>query len=350
MKIGEFFVQLGVEADTKTLKDFAKSIGDIPLNVGTAILALAGIEYELGKVTEQAIQAAIGFQMFGAQTGLSWQELQRWQIVAERANVSAESVTSSITSLESHLAQIRMGYGNTRPFAMFGIDINQNAFGVLSQLRKAITHYPRSVSRNLLGEMGIGPDMMRILELSDREWLQYVNHVHGMTENQMKDFLELKNVFVSVSQSVRFHLIDLVDHFVELFEKGMQFKHFLLGLGVVAGILAVAFAPLTAALVALVLVLDDLAVYMNGGKSVIGYFLDTLKGIMPGAGKGSLLGAASMLGVAGPTGMMASALMNNVFNMSVHGIVNAEAFANKVMSEIKRQIGAAEAELSNKAH
>lgn len=364
MKIAEFFAELGVKTDTKNLKDFAKTIGNIPLDIGVAIAALAGIEYELTKVASRAMEAAIGFQMFGAQTGLNWRELQRWQIVAEQANVSAETVTSSITALESHLAQIRMGYGNTRPFAMFGIDINQNAFGVLSQLRRAIGKYPTSVSRNLLGEMGIGPDMMRMLELSDREWQKYVEHVHGMTDQQYKDFIKLKLTFVEVGQTVRYWLIGLVDHFINLAERITNFKKILLTIGIVLAGVAVAMSPMTAAIIGLILILDDLATYFTGGQSVFGLAMDGIDKLIKKFGEFEHLHlpdwlekfmmnvGSALVGTQGPsvmTGYNGSTTATNTFNINVNASGDPDAIAKAVWQALKKPVGVAEAHFKNKA-
>lgn len=83
MNIGEFFVTLGVDAETMKVKDFVKSLSELPVEAVASIAALAGISFELTRIAEQAMAAAVGFEKFQNQTGLSGMELQRWQIVAQ---------------------------------------------------------------------------------------------------------------------------------------------------------------------------------------------------------------------------------------------------------------------------
>ncbi len=271
MNIGEVFVTLGIKGQgLGTLKEVAKRIADLPVDAAAAIAGMAGISFELSRMAEEAMRTAVGFQMFSAETGLSWQQLQKWQIVAEQANVSAESVASSISSLQRNLAEIRMGRGNVSPFQILGVNPNTDAFGVIEQLRQRIKGINPATATNLVTQMGLTPDMMHVLQLTDRQFAEFANHVHGLNERQERDFLVAKQTLVQWGQTFRYAMFGIISDFTEAIQKVSEFKSWLQTLGLVAGMLAVYFFPVTAAVGALILVLDDLAVYATGGKSLTG--------------------------------------------------------------------------------
>ncbi len=273
MNIGELFVTLGVKGKgLGTLRDVAKTIADLPVDAAAAIAGMAGISLELGKMAEEALATSVAFEAFSNQTGLSWQQLQRWQIVAQQANVSAESVASSVSQLERNLAEIRLGRGNIAPFQMLGINAGpgQSAFGVLEELRKRIRGLNPATATNLVSQMGLSPEMMNVLKLSDSQFREFGEHVHGISTRQLQDFLKSKLALVQMGQAFRYAMFGIVADFAAAANKAMEFKAALRELGIVALAFGAYFFPVTASIAALLLLLDDLAVYSVGGKSLFG--------------------------------------------------------------------------------
>ncbi len=359
MNIGEFFVTLGFNADTLKVKDFAKTIGNLPLDIAAGITALAGIELELTKVAAEAMNAAVGFQMFSSQTGLSWQELQRWQIVAQQANVSAEAVASSVTALERQMAEIRLGRGNISPFQILGIGVNQNAFAVLDQLRERIKGLSPAMATNLVSQMGINPDMMHVLQMSNEEFARLSKTVAGMSGDQEGSFLRAKQTLVQFGLQAKYLGFDVVDHLVAVIEalwRGlMKIQGIVPALIVLVGGLAIAFAPVTAAVVGLLLILDDLGTYFRGGDSVFGAAINGIK--MLGEAIKSNLGGLSALGqVATVSGLLMNPLgtvggivgggISKVINQKVDVHVNSTAPAHDVAKEVKAHIDRAASQAS----
>ncbi len=271
MNIGELFVTLGVKGKgLGTLKDVAKMVADLPVDAAAAIAGMAGISFELSKMAEEALATSVAFQAFSNQTGLSWQELQKWQNVAEQANISAQSVAQSVSTLERNLAEIRLGRGNVAPFQILGISPNQNAFAVIEQLRSRIKNLNPATATNLISQMGLTPDMMNVLRLTDHQFTEFANHVHGINERQQQDFLKSKLALVQLGQTFKYYIFGIIGDFSAVINKAMQFKDVMKQLGIAALALAAYFFPVTASIAALLLVLDDLAVYSVGGKSLFG--------------------------------------------------------------------------------
>ena len=366
MKIGEFFVQLGVQSDSKTLKEFTNEIANLPVSVAGGIAALIGLEYELTKLAGEAMNTAIGFQMFTNQTGLSWQELQKWQLVAAQANVSTDAVASSINALQRQMAEIHLGRGNIAPFQLLGISPTGTAFDVLDKLRDRIKGLDAATGTNLITQMGLSPEMINVLKLSDSEFSRLSKTVRGMTTEQEGQFLRTKQSLVQLGMAFKYAGFDIVGHFLAAFEKispMLNTVHFgFLRLRDILIALAIYFFPIQAAILGLLLVLDDLAVYFTGGKSITGQAIEGLKKFgaeLKDAFNIGNIGAITRLlnfGSMGPMGAMASGALAgaksiaNTFNVNVTGAGSAVDIANEVTRQITRHFSKSEQEFNNQGH
>jgi len=347
MKVGEFVVELLANANTVTLKQFGSELGQLPLKSVAAIAALAGVSWQLKEMAGQAMDTALRFQDFSAKTGLSWQELQKWEIVAKQANVSAENVASSIESIARASSDIRMGKGNVAPFQMLGIDPSNNPFKILEQLREKVKDMNRPTAVNLLSQMGISPDMMKVLTLSDEKFRSYSKTVKGLSADQVESLQKAKLALVQLGMVAQQVGATVVTHLVRAFEtmktalQGVTL--YMPALVVAVGALVIAFAPVTAAIVGLLLLFDDLASYMRGDGSVIGDMLDafekiknkggtagnTLKGMTGGMPGLSLMDVLPGGGSAASAARAAQWIVNQNNTVTIHGggspTENAEA-------------------------
>lgn len=351
MNMGELFITLGFNADTVKVKDFVKSIGELPVMALEAVTALAGIDYQLLQITRNAMDAAVSFQMFGAETGLSWQELQKWQIAAEQANVSSSAVASSISALQRNMAEIRLGRGNIAPFQILGVNPNQDAFGVLQQLRGRIAGINPAMATNLISQMGLDPSMIHILQMTNSEFEKMGKNIRGMTGEEQGSFLKAKQAVVQFGQAVKYWGFDLVYNLIEglnlLIGKLSQFKGAAIAIAIAMGAIAVSFFPVTAAIAALILVLEDLSVYFRGGDSVTGMAIDGIKKLAeeltPIADKlsaiGKIAGTVASIATLGPSGVIGQAVSKTVtqtVNMTINSAAPAHDVGKAAADHIKR--------------
>ena len=202
-KVGDFFVQLGVDTDEVMVKNFVKAIGDIPMAAVEAIGALAGVSFELGHLINQSLDAGLGFKNFERTTGLSTDELQRWQGVAERVGVSAESVKGSMVSLFKNVGAIQLGGGNIKGFQMLGIDPFSGPASILSQLRKAARNMPKDIFMNAVEAMGLSQDIIPLLQLTDAEFKKLGDDVPMMTQKQIEAFNQSKIALTEFGQALK---------------------------------------------------------------------------------------------------------------------------------------------------
>ena len=296
MNVGEFFVTLGVDADTLKVKDFARGIGEIPLKAAAAIAALAGVTLGIKEIAQEAMGAAVAFQSFEAQTGLSSQELQHWQNIGLQANVTAETMSGSISSLNRQLADIRLGKGNIAPFQILGVNPTGNAFQVLDRIRDRIKGMDRGTATNLISQMGLSPEMMSVLTLSDQKFKEFSKTVVEMSPKQQETFLklrleltrlkiELQAIFYRVLSSILPILLPFIhtvlpalasflEHVVSALQgvvgMMMEFPKSVTVAIAAIGLLTGALTPMMLMLTSLLLILEDLYVWKTGGKSLFG--------------------------------------------------------------------------------
>jgi hypothetical protein len=353
MNIGELFVTLGFKADTMRVKDFAAAIGEIPVNVATSIASLAGLEFELFRVAERGMEAAAAFKTFTNQTGLSWEELQRWQIVAQQSETSAEAVASSVTNLQRNLAEIRLGRGNISPFQMLGISANQDAFAVLAQVRERIKGLDSATATNLISQMGIDASMINVLRLSNDEFEKLSKSVGGLTSSEKGSFLKAKESLallkLEVQEFMFRYVAHMIDGFTMLVDKLKEMPVVLAQIGLAVAALVIVFQPLTAAVIGLLLILEDLAVYAKGGNSVIGSVIGGTGTIFNGVGAmvknnpvaGGVASMFSNIGtgpgffssVAGAAKAITNNMTQNV-NIDVHSTADAKEVAKEVKGHL----------------
>ena len=193
MKVGEFFVDLGIKTDkgSATLRDFASGMAGLKLATVSTVgsLATAG-EFFLGTI-KNASSAAVSFQKFTNQTSISAQELQKWQIVAKQANVSADVVAGGVLNLGSTLARLRLTGEGVMPFSILGVSPMGGTMDVIKSLRKRMPFIEPNQFRNQLSAMGLSPEWINIMKLSDKEFANFERTAHGMSLQVETDVLRM---------------------------------------------------------------------------------------------------------------------------------------------------------------
>lgn len=335
MKVGELFVSLGVDADQGALDKFTNGVED--LSAAFTALKVAAAAAAIKTFTQQAIDSTVAIQNFMNQTGLLTTQVRQFVASAQLADVamSAEEITGSLQGLQQAIADIRLGQGNIEPFLLLGINPNNaNIFQVLDQLRARVKGLRPEVAVNLLQQLGLNPNFINILKMTRKEFEKLAGGKTFLDPEQEKAILSLGNAYTSLGISIdnlieQFTaafapaielviepLIWLIDILTQLgkfisknvtpiFERFVNSVGYLLtklgdaiervwsyvsrlasgfdSLGIAAEDLkavliplALVFTPILGAIAALLLFLDDLAVYMQGGKSVIGAGIENL--------------------------------------------------------------------------
>lgn len=322
MKIGEFFATLGFEVDDKNLNKFEGSLLALPKRFAVVAAAAAGALFAIDKFTESSIRSATALRNFTMQTGESAQKLQQWQNAAQLANLgaSAEDVSGSIMALEQNIAAIKLGGGNIAPFQMLGVNPFTDAFSVLDQLRDRVQGLDRGVAVNLMQQMGISPEMINVLMLSSEEFERFNDVIKKTPEQvkalnklgveikflkmqftQWKDTLvaDLSPALISITKflakllesmgAIAGMIFDLIRGFFDLASGLAAATGSVNALAIAAGILALKLLPVTASLAALFLILEDIAVFREGGSSVLGRMVKGFQFLQAAIAKGMMM-------------------------------------------------------------
>ena len=332
MNIAELFVSIGLNVDEKELKKFDKQLSKVRKNIFAAGTAFTGASIALNKLIESTAGNVINLENFNKQTGLSIDKLQKWQQAASLSNLnlSADEVLSTISSVQQELTNVQKGLSSGEGFMLAGIDINTDAFGLMDQLREKIKDLNESEAVNLIQKAGLSPEFINVLRLSQNEF-DKLSEGSFLNQAQRKSIeataVALKQVKIQLKQfkdiaigNLAPELERIIKGFFEWLKRNgagvinaMQsvvkiMSDFVLAIGnafalvhdfigglvgvenatktIVAGLallvlavspfktLALLLNPFTLGLIAIIALLDDIKVWMSGGESLIGKFLD----------------------------------------------------------------------------
>lgn len=204
MKVGEFFVDLGINATGgSTLRDFASGMLGMKMSTLSVIGALGAVGNYFVGAAGAAANSSISFQRFANQTGISAQKLQELQIVGKQANVSVDDVASGVFNLQMSLAALARGEGNIAPFNKLLVDSYADLDTVLLQLReRAKTTEPIQFTSQIM-EMGLPASFVNVLRLSKEEYDAFRKTAHGMNAQMQSDNLKSVESMVQLGLKIK---------------------------------------------------------------------------------------------------------------------------------------------------
>lgn len=326
MKIVDLFARIGLKTDGDKLKTFLGHIDGARLGLIAAAGAAVTAAIAIQKFTSNALDAAAGMKQLQSETGASLEELQKWRSVATQINVSAQSIDNAIRSISANQEKIKFGEGNISGFQLLGIDPRQDPFQILDELRKKTQGFSQGMRKNIAAQMGLGPDIIQILELTNDEFDKMAGRafiipqsaIDGMDKaraaiGQVKDAIaflytsivsELAPEITETAKSFTDFIILYKDDFIKILKEGFTLLKSFVGaikntafmidtavsktvgwkaaIGALIGVFAllnstILLSPIgliVAGIILLIAVLDDLYVYSQGGKSLFGVFLE----------------------------------------------------------------------------
>lgn len=164
MKIADFFVNLGIKGEPKTvkaMKGVREGLGEMKSMSLEAKAAIVGAIYALERMMSHSAKLGTGFNQFAESTGLSAQELQRWQYAARQVAVDAEDVEASVRGVQSSIANMMMGKGPIEGMAMLantvGLDDRRlrDTFYMMEKLQEFSQKVPQDVGKAMVASFGI---------------------------------------------------------------------------------------------------------------------------------------------------------------------------------------------------
>lgn len=304
MNIGEFFVKLGINTDFKKIDKFNKAVLNETKNLGLMTAAAAAALYATDRIIDSVVQGVVALRNFNSQTDLSIAKLQKWQTSGVLTDVTLDinGIANSISGLQQSLEDIKLGGGNVAPFQLLGISVaGKDAFEVLEAIRESIKGLDNAKATNLIKKIGLDPRFINILRLSRQEF-EKLGKMKFLSKKQRDDVLKLGTAIAKFKLEARLLKDDLLSQITPQIMKMLnmfrdmfsfivfgikdisRFKSSILALKIAFVALALAFAPITTGLTALLLIMQDVYTYTKGGKSVTGSVIDFFKKFGSGFG------------------------------------------------------------------
>lgn len=327
LKKAEKKIQDFIKTNDKAKKgqdDFSKSIKEGMKSFAVIVTAITGAVYALDRLTASLMNSNNAMLDLTRQSDISLSTFQKWDSVGKMFGIN--NAAQQIENLNQKLFQLKLTGEGARGFQLAGI-MPTNAEDVMEQLRNRIKGLDNTSASYLLQQMGLDPKMITLLRLTRTEYEELTKEMskYQLTEEQrqslakmnvqlqianqklqyLKDrillkiipiFIDLKTSFARVTimlakfvnwlgkaksgfalftrSILTFGLIKSLPKVITMFKEcsnifsqimskipvlGSMFK----GLGAI-------FSRVLLPLTMLYLLLDDIAVFLSGGESVIG--------------------------------------------------------------------------------
>jgi hypothetical protein len=275
MKIAELFIALGFDIKgDDTLRQVERNLVKAE---GAALTMLAGVgalNLAFYAMMVSAAEAATSLEKFKSATGLSSEELQRWQLAGQKAGIQGEEMLKTITALQTAQKNVMLGQGDFSPFQFFGVSVSQDPFDMLQVLNTKLQTMDPAFGRIMASRLGISENLFQWLRRSNLELDQF-NAKLLLTNQQQKSLWNLNKAW----QDFLFTLVAIKNQFAESFAEpltialkvlkalllvGADFIEWLNGTSIGANITKTALIMLAGALVVLMGLLTALSLVLAG--------------------------------------------------------------------------------------
>lgn len=293
-----------VKEEPKTLRDILIARGKIfdqqrkmnllmakgalqTLGLSGAILAVATAAttafISIDKMVTKLMQANQLYSNFQRQTGLPMG--RALGIAGAMANLDVgmtpQEIMQNMQNLQSNLIGVQFGMGNIAPYQMAGINpFGINSANMMDVIRKQLKGFAPAYRTFLLQQMGLDPRLGALIDLSDTEYLKYKKEALELylSPEDRKVIQELapewNKVNLKFAKAWDKTTLLLMQDFTGL---AKEISHLVDVFLRVQDILHSIFKPLldiiTMVIKPIYYLLDDIVVWLLGGKSIIGDML-----------------------------------------------------------------------------
>jgi len=303
-------------------KKIIADLKDVGRNIGSVITAVAGAVVALNKLADALAQQNQYWLNLINNSTTALSTYQKWGAVGAALDKSLgmQGAAGALKQLNDQIFEYKLTGQNAEGFLFAGIRPT-NAEDVMEQLRARVSGMNDDAASFLLRKMGIDERILPLLRMTKQEFedLYATINKYQLTEDQRRYIQEYNKQMTILNMKMQYfkdrillaimpHLLRLMDFVVKIVEKLPKIrgyiiagglilskikpiekfiKYILMGLngfitkipivgrlfGVLGGIIARAFLPLTAAF----LLLEDFMVWQEGGESVIGDVINYFK-------------------------------------------------------------------------
>ena len=215
--LGELFIELGIFADTKELKNFEKKLEKVSKKIketgketqktnengkkfASGLIAIAtavsGAIFALSRMTDSLMSNNQAFLNLTRTSDIALDTFQKWDNVGRMFGI--KNAAQQIANLNQALYKLKLTGEGSDGFlylASMGVDImGSDAEGIMEQLRSRIKGLDDNAAAFLLSQAGIDPTMLHLLRMTRAEFEAFnqATSKYRLTEEQAKN-LQLMN-------------------------------------------------------------------------------------------------------------------------------------------------------------
>ena len=190
MEVGELLINLGFKSDTAKLRDFIHDVGDLNLASIFATAGLAGIVDGIKDIMQTADAAARSLNIFQSLTGLSAQDLQQWDQVAQESGIAAGEMASAINGLQDNIEKLKLTGEGAAFFGFLGIDPTKmtDTFTSLKLILNAIKDMDIAKQKFILTKFGLPENLVQMIPNMER--INSITTSSSEDLNTMRGFMQ----------------------------------------------------------------------------------------------------------------------------------------------------------------
>lgn len=287
-----------VEKNTKETKKQTESYTPLIRQVNKARMIFMGLAGAIVFTTQKAAAYAQQLHVFSNVTGLDTQRLQQWEQQAAAVGITADETAATFRNLQKLATDVMLGQGNTKPWAFFGLDARSNVFDVATQLAGKLEKFRTPLGSRMAEELGFSDKFISMFR--DMKDMPAGDKTLLLSEKELKRLREFNFLFMRTVDTVKremrkfgLAIAPIADYLMYAFGRMSHAVTFLAGafsrlndaangkvfqalaLGALA--LSLYLFPIIASLTIIALMIEDVVTYLDGGKSVLGFWLDQFK-------------------------------------------------------------------------
>lgn len=202
MKLGEFFIELTVDAEKGelTIGNLIKSMGMLEIATVGEVAILFRLAQGFAAMVGNSIEMAKGLNLVSAETGINITALQKWGQVADEAGWKAENMASSAQSISKAIADLHLGKSSaiTSLGSYISLaDLNpSDPFEVIRRLKQSrdegkLKGTPNAYLADIMESGGVDRGWMSILMESNAQIQRSMSHGAVMSDSQRKEYGEI---------------------------------------------------------------------------------------------------------------------------------------------------------------
>ncbi len=199
MKIGELFITLGMSGSKEVKKSLTEVLSGINLvKMGGDLLIKT-----FNNLIKDNVDLANSFTRFSKETGVSAEELQKWQGVAKGVGIASDTISNAIQSIADNQSKLKMGMGSYGGYALLGVDpTKDNPIDILEKIRQKSKDFDIGMQQQILAQMGLSQDLVHVLNLSNEEFNKMKGGTSFLSNNDIKSLNDGKKAIESIKQEL----------------------------------------------------------------------------------------------------------------------------------------------------